>query len=151
MTNFWRKFFMEVFAEGFPKGQPRPRAFSRGGKASVYDPATAEGWKSAIAIACRPWAGRRVSEPVFLRLVFYMPRPKSHYKKDGSLTLSGSDAMYVKTPDVDNLAKAVMDCMTSLQIWVDDAQVVELSVFKRYTNGATGCQIEVATINGHKP
>jgi len=34
-----------TFARGAPKGQPRPRAFSREGKASVYDPGTAEGLK----------------------------------------------------------------------------------------------------------
>ena len=28
---------------GDPKGQPRPKAFSRGGHAAVYDPGTAEG------------------------------------------------------------------------------------------------------------
>lgn len=46
---------------GVPKGQPRPKAFARnfGGKwqARVYDPGTAESFKSAIAAAaqnCRP-------------------------------------------------------------------------------------------------
>jgi Holliday junction resolvase RusA-like endonuclease len=32
--------------------------------------------------------------------------------------------------DVDNLAKATMDCMTRLGFWADDCQVYELSVSK---------------------
>jgi hypothetical protein len=40
---------ISIFVHGEPKGQPRPRAFARGGMVRMYDPATAEGWKSAIA------------------------------------------------------------------------------------------------------
>ena len=44
--------------DGEPKAQPRPKAFARnfGNKwqARVYDPGTAEGWKSLIAIAVKP-------------------------------------------------------------------------------------------------
>ncbi len=36
---------------GEPKGQPRGRAVSIAGHARVYDPKTAEGWKSLIAAA----------------------------------------------------------------------------------------------------
>ena len=36
---------------------------------------------------------------------------------------------HTKKPDADNLAKAVLDSLNGL-IWVDDAQVCELSVSK---------------------
>lgn len=36
----------------------------------------------------------------------------------------------VSVADVDNLAKATMDCMTRLGFWADDRQVYELSVSK---------------------
>jgi len=46
------------FVPGEPKGQPRPRAFARkmGDKfvARVFDAATAEGWKGAIAAVAQP-------------------------------------------------------------------------------------------------
>ena len=63
------------FAAGLPKGQPRPRAFSRGGHARVYDPGTAEGWKASVALAARdelPPAPLEGALSVSLR--FYMPR-----------------------------------------------------------------------------
>ncbi|WP_167507045.1 MULTISPECIES: RusA family crossover junction endodeoxyribonuclease [unclassified Mesorhizobium] len=34
--------------------------------------------------------------------------------------------------DVDNLAKAILDAMTAAGVWLDDAQVVELTCRKRY-------------------
>lgn len=36
--------------------------------------------------------------------------------------------------DVDNYAKAALDAITAADIWVDDKQVVELAVKKRYSD-----------------
>ena len=36
-------------------------------------------------------------------------------------------------PDVDNVAKLLIDCMTRCGFWVDDSQVVILRLAKRYT------------------
>ena len=60
---------------GDPKGQPRPRAFARGGKARVYDPHTAEGWKSQVAAAIAPPVDR-ISGPVTVAINFYFARAK---------------------------------------------------------------------------
>lgn len=35
-------------------------------------------------------------------------------------------------PDVDNLAKQLLDAMTRLRFWDDDRQIVELTCRKRY-------------------
>lgn len=122
---------IDVFVPGDPKGQPRPRAFARNGKARVYDPGTAEGWKSEVALAMRPWAGRRTVGPITLLLAFHFARPKGHYAKSGTLKTS-APAEYVKKPDLDNLAKAVMDALTSIEFWCDDSQVVKLTVEKHW-------------------
>ena len=50
----------ELSAPGIPKGQPRPRAFSRNGHARVFDPGTAEGWKSAVAVAAQDLHRERI-------------------------------------------------------------------------------------------
>jgi len=44
---------IHFFVSGDPKAQPRIRAFAINGHARVYDPGTAEGWKSLIAVAAR--------------------------------------------------------------------------------------------------
>lgn len=111
------------FVYGIPKGQPRPRAFSRGGVARVYDPGTAEGWKGQIAIAfkdakpAQPFEGE-----LRLSIEFLFPRPKSlSRKKDPEGLLR-----HVSKPDVDNAAKAVMDALQTLGFFRDDCQVVDL-------------------------
>jgi Holliday junction resolvase RusA-like endonuclease len=117
---------------GTPKGQPRPRAFSRGGRAAVYDPGTAEGWKSLIAIACQELRGALIEGPVSVAMIFYMPRPKSHFTKSGAIKPAAPQQWHTSKPDADNLAKAVLDALTTLRVWHDDDQVAELMVRKHY-------------------
>lgn len=38
-------------------------------------------------------------------------------------------------PDVDNIAKLLIDCMTKLGFWLDDSQVARLRVSKHYAEG----------------
>ena len=137
----------DLFVHGEPKGQPRPRAFAFHGKARVYDPGTAEHWKSQIALAF-PNVILKHGGPVRVDLVFYMPRPKHHYTKASVLKESAPIA-YAKKPDADNLAKAVLDAMTTMGVWDDDAQVAVLNIQKWYSaepNGRRGCFITVTTL-----
>jgi Holliday junction resolvase RusA-like endonuclease len=134
---------ISFFAQGIPKGQPRPRAFSRGGKARVYDPGTAEGWKSAVAIAAKDHRGARLEGAIFVQLYFYMPRPKSHLDRHGN-TKRTAPLWHTQKPDADNLAKAVLDALTEIQIWQDDAQVSHLTVRRLWASlGHSGCQIHI--------
>ena len=125
---------ISFFASGTPKGQPRPRAFVCGGKARVYDAGTAEGWKSAVAVAARdvlpavPIAG-----PIAVEIQFSMPRPKSHYGAKGAVKPAFESAQHTQKPDLDNLAKAVLDAMTVLRFWGDDAQIVEMTLGKAWS------------------
>ena len=142
---------IEIFVHGTPKGQPRPRAFSRGGMTRVYDPGTAEGWKSAIAEEIREHLPEKPLEhPVWLSLVFVMPRPKLHYGSGKNAGKLKPDAPYYFTPkpDADNLAKAVMDALTQVGLWRDDSLVCKLTVVKRYesVDGASGCFIQIGEI-----
>lgn len=145
------KRLFSAFVKGTPKGQPRPRAFVRGGRAAVYDPGTAEGWKSEIAVACAGLEGARLALPLQVRLAFYMPRPKSHFRTNGLLKPTAPEFLHTGKPDVDNLAKAVLDCLTSIRAWHDDAQVCELIVRRYYESDhyegkqfcPPGCQIQI--------
>lgn len=124
---------IEVFVQGTPKGQPRPRAFSRGGKASVYNPATAEGWKSEIAHALRKWSNIEHTGPVSVTLVCTFKRPASHFIVRKGIRASlklRAPKWHTQKPDGDNLAKAVLDTCSQIGIWKDDAQVVTLVVHK---------------------
>lgn len=116
---------------GDPKAQPRFRAFKTpGGQVRTYDPATAEGWKSLIALAAKPfvpfpaWDG-----PVAITLVFRFRRPKTHSTKKGGLRPTAPIYKTAK-PDTDNLEKAVFDCLTQIGFWLDDAQAVDVHTQK---------------------
>lgn len=113
----------------------------------MYDPATAEGWKSQVADAARPFLQNPpLSVPVILHLEFYFPRPKSHFRTGArSKELRESAPGYcAKKPDADNAAKAIMDALTVLRMWNDDDQVVHLIVRKLYDDGrGPGCIISI--------
>lgn len=127
------------FATGEPKGQPRPRAFARkfGSKwsARVFDPGTAEGWKSQIAVAAREHITEPLLSPVKLEIVFNFQRPRSHFTKKG--LRQTAPRYHTAKPDIDNAVKAIMDALTQLGAWHDDKQVVSLSVRKEYAVGAS--------------
>ena len=127
---------IEFFVAGEPKGQPRPRAAFHNGRARVYDPGTAENWKSQIALAAKPLVpDQPLDVPIKLKVDFYMPRPKAHFGKSG--LKYGSPVRHTKKPDLDNLEKAVMDALTEVGIWRDDSLVCVKSTRKHYTDTQT--------------
>ncbi len=133
---------IQFFATGFPKGQPRTKAFRRGNHAGVFTPGTADAWKSNVREAAHPnMPPAPFAGPVRVELSFVMPRPKAHYTKKG---LRPNAAFHhTSTPDADNLAKAVLDAMGDMQAWwKDDAQVAQLIVAKTYGERA-GCWVTV--------
>lgn len=134
-------------AKGEPQPQPRPRAFKTpSGQVRVYDPATAEGWKSQIAMAAKPfvpfppWDG-----PVSVEVHFRFSRPKHHFKSSGALK---SDAPYWRTgqKDLDNCLKAVMDAMTDIGFWKDDDQVVVINASRIYDHASPGATITLTKL-----
>lgn len=117
---------------GIPAAQPRQKFARRGNYVHTYTPKSADSWKSAIraeAIKSGVQIGKGV--PVALSIVFTMPRPKSR----------AGEIQHVVKPDIDNLAKAVMDALSDAGVWHDDAQVYRLYVSKGYWGKQTGAEI----------
>jgi Holliday junction resolvase RusA-like endonuclease len=126
---------------GVPKGQPRPRAFAFKGHARVYDAGTAEGWKSEIALAARPHLPTAPLEGALAIVIeVWMPRPAAHFiaSKRERGRKAGSPIYHTSKPDADNLAKAILDALSTLRFWHDDNQVARLVVIKRYEDTADG-------------
>lgn len=134
---------------GNPKGQPRARSFAFNGKARLFDPGTAEGWKSQIAQAVQNRIpSEPYTEPVMVTMLFKFERPKSHYTSKGALTKSASKTKMFHTskPDFDNLEKAVSDCLTELGFWKDDTQVVKWTGMKTWTHNKPGLHLIIERI-----
>lgn len=143
-----------------PVAQPRARACVRYQRrngirrpvASVYDPGTADQWKSLISrMARRRWHHPKITGAVYLRVSFRFARPKSHYRSgDPSRGLARSAPVnHTKKPDLDNLVKAVKDAITDAGIWADDSHVISEKVTKRWVpiDAEPGATIVVMAIS----
>ena len=136
---------LRITVEGIPKGQPRVRACIRGRHAGVYDPGTADEWKACVRGAATDAAMNRgpILDAVALHVVFRMPRPKAHLDKDGDVRRGFMFAPHAQKPDIENLIKAVMDALTNVGVWRDDAQVNRLTVDRVWCprHARPGCDI----------
>lgn len=144
---------IELTIFGDPKGQPRPRAFARrmGSKfvARVYDSDVADDWKAAVdgALLTRAIANELASRegPFAVAMEFVFERPKSHFDARGLVKRQRSET-HLQKPDLDNLAKLILDRITkSGRYWGDDAQVMSLQVSKhwRIDAGQSYCTLRI--------
>lgn len=112
-------------AVGVPVPQGSTRAFVHDGRAVVthVKPAALKAWRDMIG-----WKAREVIHEVHeggitVEAVFWLMRPASvSAKRRPDVTVK---------PDIDKLARALLDAMTGIA-FRDDAQVVSLEVAKRY-------------------
>lgn len=142
---------VSFYVSGDPKAQPRPKAFARkmGEKyvARVYTPGTAEHWKTMIADAALKAGLQKFQGPVRLELHFNFKRPKSHFRNNGQLRESAPEH-HTQKPDADNLSASVMNTLTRLEAWTDDAQVCDVRTTKNWsmTNWPGGCHITITSL-----
>lgn len=135
---------IEFFVPGVPKAQPRQYRFAKklpDGRviARAITPNTAENWKNQVATAAQHLIpAQPIPGAIYLTLAFQMPRPKAHFTKKG--LRPAAPVPHTSKPDCDNLGKAVMDALSVLQFWGDDAQVCQLYITKRYDE-QPGCRV----------
>lgn len=132
-----------VLGETRPAGSKRAFATRRNGeltgRVAVVDAnPNAQGWKQEVG-----WAARQamvaaglhapLTGPLTVEMTFYRCRPASHYgtgRNVGNLRPSAPVAPVVR-PDVLKLARGTEDALTGI-VYGDDAQTVDLHLFKRY-------------------
>ena len=131
---------ISFFVPGIPKPAGSKRAFVRGGRAIITeDCKTSKDWRGdvkrfAVDAVTQQYTGtdawQTLDGPLSLHVVFYMQRPKNHYRKNGELK---PDAPYhhAKRPDATKLLRGLEDALTGI-LWGDDAQIVRQEVEKRY-------------------
>lgn len=88
-------------------------------------------WMQFIAWTARASRVEALEGPVSMRLIFHMRRPKSVKR-----------ARPTVNPDVDKLARAVLDALEGVA-YRNDGQVVELQLAKYYATGAPGVEIAI--------
>lgn len=107
-------------------GRPVPFARPRfNGKRSFDDPAYAAAKQALALLARNANSAAPLLSPVSVSLVFVFARAPSPKAKSATAT------HHQTTPDVDNLAKTVLDALNGVW-WADDRQVFRLSAEKRW-------------------
>jgi Holliday junction resolvase RusA-like endonuclease len=112
-----------------PMAAPRPRAVSIHGRTRSYMPKKYTVWKSqAIQQVKAQYAGQPIDQQVHVEITSIHERPKRLFRKKDSI-----NRIYKPTkPDIDNIAKSVLDVLQDASVIKNDAIVVGLSVFKYY-------------------
>lgn len=133
-----------IVVEGKIKGKARPRFNTKTGRAFTSgDTIAYENW---IKCCYREQAGEYLKGPIRARIEVYYKIPKSYTKKRIQAIRDGLDSP-IKKPDSDNIAKIVLDSLNKLA-FDDDAQVVELTVIKRWTEQNERIEFELENCNG---
>lgn len=141
---------IEFFVPGIPQPGGSKRAFvnKKTGRAIVTeDNVRCRDWRAVVAdqaqasMNASPFRGA-----VSLEITFYMPRPKGHFgtgRNVGKLKASAPDLPTVR-PDATKLLRALEDALKGI-CWIDDAQVVEQHVYRRYGD-RPGAHVLIAEI-----
>lgn len=116
-----------------PTAQARARHMTtKSGLSVSYKSANQKANERTLEALLAPYAPKApLQGPLVLEFVAALPVGKSDSKKLREAKLTGLVAPE-KKPDLDNMLKNLMDCMTRLQFWTDDVQVVCLRCEKIY-------------------
>ena len=142
---------LSFFVPGIPAPGGSKRFVGIGkktGRAILIDAAGEKNknWRAAVA-----WNGKKAMEglpmlegPLEVEFVFYVPRPKGHFRKNGLLT--GTAPRFPTTkPDALKLGRSTEDALTGV-VWHDDAQTVDFTARKRYALTSCGCAITIRSL-----
>ena len=92
-------------------------------------------WRERVALAAHNAEPAMLTGALSVTLEFYFPRPKSHYRTGRNAHLLRDAAPDYPTgkPDIDKLARAILDALTGIW-WDDDSRVVSLEAVKIYVD-----------------
>ena len=120
---------------GKPKALKRHRPSARGG---YYDPSSKD--KKDILLQIAKYRPKQPLEGnIELKLYFYMPRPKSHYRtgKHSHVLKAKAPTYHRVKPDLDNLVKMIADTLGKGGFYIDDSQICAILTIKAYSNPYT--------------
>lgn len=113
---------------GAPVPKARPRITKTG---HTYTPAKTKDYEELVKWSyIAAYQHMKLERPLAVEICFHMPMPKSASNPQKSKMLRG-EIKPAKKPDIDNLAKAVLDGLNGIA-YNDDNQIVELKLQKKY-------------------
>lgn len=130
-----------IIVEGKIKGKARPRVFN--GRAIT--PADTVHYENWVRLCYQEQCGDYLQGPIRARIEAYYKIPKSYSKKRIEGIREGQE-LPTKKPDIDNVAKIVLDSLNDIAFH-DDSQVVELTVIKRWTEETERIEFELEELS----
>jgi Holliday junction resolvase RusA-like endonuclease len=147
-----------VFVPGDPVPQGSMRGFARpGGQVSIVasNRRFLAEWRAQMSAYIRRSYPEAVAKTgkFAVKVEFHIRRPSSHYLPVNSRRprpeLRKDAPMWVeRMPDIDKLARAVLDASTDAGVWNDDAQVVHLTASKKYANDPSAVGVTITYSGG---
>lgn len=123
------KYHFTINTKAIGKERPRFNTYTK----TTYTPQKTKKYEEIIKNTFQEKYGLRINPSVneiHIKIdVEYAP-PKSISKKKKAELIDWKQG-YMHKPDVDNIAKAILDALNGV-VWLDDKQVVELLVSKAY-------------------
>lgn len=117
--------------EGKPVGKGRPRFKRIGNFVQTYTPTATADYEKLVRLRFQNAGGVITDKPVRVEIVAFFEPPKSTKKRD-RIEMLANRILPVKKPDCDNIAKIILDALNKIA-YIDDSQVIELVVKKRYS------------------
>jgi Holliday junction resolvase RusA-like endonuclease len=119
---------VQIVLLGQPRGKERPRGTKDG---HFYTPEKTRSYEAALKYAAQQVMGDRAPMigPLGMNMRIIVPIAQSWSKIRQKAAKTGAE-MPTKKPDIDNVQK-MLDAL-NLIVWVDDAQIVDTHVVKRY-------------------
>jgi crossover junction endodeoxyribonuclease RusA len=127
---------LEFWVTGTPIPQGSKTVFR--GRAVESNPKLPAWRKNVTAAAVQALAGRfgfPKEAEIFTLLDFYMPRPKTVFRRRPNTR-----------PDGDKLERAINDALTDARVWVDDGQIVSTDRRLWYADDRPGVRIVIGEL-----
>ena len=131
---------MYFTVEGTPKPLKRHRHTRKG---FTYDPSKKDK-RDFLYQVMEIAPSYPIESALRIMLIFYMPRPKSHFRTGKFRHLLKPDVpiQHKNTPDLDNLVKMVCDSLNKV-FYKDDSQISQLKAEKLYCDVGEQARTEV--------
>lgn len=121
----------DFVVEGKPVGKGRPRFKRMGNFVQTYTPTATADYEKLVKLRFQNAGGQITDKPVRVAVVAFFSPPKSTKKRD-RIEMLANRILPEKKPDCDNIAKIILDALNKIA-YIDDSQVIELVVKKRYS------------------
>ena len=129
-----------TIVEGKIKGKDRQR-LGRFGAYTTTDTVNYENW---VKLCYQNQEGKYLEGQIKAKITAYYKIPKSYSKKRIEAIRKGNEYPQ-KKPDADNIGKIILDALNNIA-YKDDSQVVELTVYKKFTEEVERVEFELKEI-----